>query len=433
MPAIPLIAIMLILITEETNSVSESQDGGSVTSQPTETEPGGPRSFLEWDRITGDWAGLRPKLEDGGLTIDLGLTTIYQHNAHGGLRTRNAHEVSGSYDLELTLDTQAAKLWKGGKFYAYASGSWSDGVSPFVGDRFGLNWDAGGNREIDVWELWYEHAFWDGKARVRFGKIDLHIDFDTNAFANDSSSQFLNYGLVNSVNIPFPSNGHGALAFLTPCDGFYVGGAVADAQADNYKGGFSTAYHDEDYFFSIFEAGLTPTWMAGWGELPGSYRIGLWYDPQPKEVFRSDLGERRRIPTRTDDAGFYVSADQVILRERPDVEGDAQGLGLFARYGRARGDVNPIEDFWSVGGQYTGLIPTRDADVLGFGVAQGILTRELSRVGGRPHQETALELFYNVEISPAIRLSPDFQWILRPGGENGRDAFVAGLRLQVAF
>jgi carbohydrate-selective porin OprB len=408
----------------------------SPENMATEKPPERPFDFAHNKRLTGGWCGARPWLEERGVTIDLGLTTIYQHNAKGGVQTRHAHRVSGSYDLETTFDFEKLKLWKGGILYALAEGSSDDGISNagYVGDLFGVNGYAAGPQEIQLSELWYEHTLLDEKLRVRFGKLDLTTDFDTNAFANDETAQFLNRGLINGANIPFPDRGHGIQFVAVPVDWLYFAAGVADAEADSRETGFRTAYHGPANTFSVYEFGLTPTWETGWGQLPGNYRFGLWYDPQPKERFFNDLGGRLSTPRlKRDDVGFYLNFDQAVLRENPQVEGDEQGLGLFLRYAYAHDDVNAIEHFWSVGGQYQGLIPTRDEDVLAFGVAQGVLSERMRLTGADPHRETALELYYRIQVLPWLTLSPDLQWILRPGGEDGRDAFVAGIRLQMAF
>jgi len=401
------------------------------SSQPTEeTAP----SFLTAERLSADWGGARTWLEERGVSVDLSLTTVFQQNVRGGLRTHNAHSVSGSYDLEITLDFGRMKLWPRGQVYALAEGSWDEGVSRYVGDLFGVNTDAAGDRSIDVTELWYEQMLLDQKLRVRFGKLDLTVDFDTNTAANDETSQFLNYGLVQTANIPFPARGQGIQFVATPVEWFYLGAAVADAEADDRTAGFRSAYHGRDDFFSIYEFGFAPAPRTGWGVLAGNYRFGLWYDPQPKPRFFNDLGGRlRAVPHKRDDAGFYVSWDQVIFRENPQTEADEQGLSLFGRYGYAHADVNAVEHFWSVGAQYLGLVPTRDEDVLAVGVAQGVLSEQLRREGADPHRETAIEVYYRCQVLPWLTVSPDFQWILRPGGENGRDAFVAGLRLQISL
>ncbi|MFH1110501.1 MAG: carbohydrate porin [Planctomycetota bacterium] len=398
-----------------------------------------PYSLGTTEQLTGDWKGVRPWLDEQGVQVDLSLTTIYQHNVHGGVRTRNAHRVSGSYDLELTFDLDTLCGARGGKVYIYGQGSWDDGISGrgYVGDLFGVNGDAAGDRAIDVLEFWYEQSFLDDKLRVQVGKINLTNEFLTNAYANDETAQFLNYALVVPPQVPIPGDawGHlGAQAVLSPTDWLYLSAGVADAQADYRETGLNTAFHGEDYFFGIFEFGLSPKLSTTRGTLPGNYRFGLWYDPQPKPQFVAEsFSAVRRIPAKGDDVGFYTSFDQMVFRESPE-DDDDQGLGVFLKYGFADAEVNELEHFWSAGAQYKGLVPTRDEDVLGFGVAQGVVSRFVERLGEKPRRETALELYYNIQVTPWLNVSPDFQVILDPGGrEDGRDAFVVGLRVQASL
>ena len=67
-------------------------------------------------------------------------------------------------------------------------------------------------------------------------------------------------------------------------------------------------------------------------------------------------------------------------------------------------------------------------------MAQGVVSRFVERIGEKPRRETALELYYNIRVTPWLNISPDFQVILDPGGRaDGKDAFVAGLRVQASF
>ncbi len=59
--------------------------------------------------------------------------------------------------------------------------------------------------------------------------------------------------------------------------------AAAGACADARETGFNTALHGADDFFAIFETGLTPQIPSPAGPLQGAYRVGVWYDPRPKE------------------------------------------------------------------------------------------------------------------------------------------------------
>ncbi|MEK7711089.1 MAG: carbohydrate porin [Planctomycetota bacterium] len=412
---------------------------GEESTSTEDLEPSEPYRLRTTERLTGDWGGTRLWLEEKGVDVSLSLTTIYQQNVHGGVRTRNAHRVSGSYDLELTFDLEKTTGWHGATAYIYGQGGWGDGISElgYVGDMFSVNTDATGDRAIDVLEFWIEQSFLGDKLRVQVGKINLTNEFLTNAYANDETAQFLNYALVVPQQVPIPGDawGHlGAQAVLSPTDWLYLSAGVADAQADYRETGLNTAFHGEDYFFGIFEFGLTPTLSTTRGNHSGNYRFGVWYDPQPKPKFFDDSDEfAGPIPYKRDDVGFYTSFDQLVFKENRD-DDDKQGIGVFLRYGFAHAEVNELEHFWSAGAQYQGLLPTRDEDVIGFGVAQGIVSRFVDRIGEKPRRETVLELYYNVQVTPWLNVSPDLQIILDPGGRgDGSDAFVAGLRIQASF
>ncbi len=408
--------------------------GVCLSGEDEQAPPNEAPSLGQRDTLTDDWFGLGKRLSEGGLTFGLSATQIYQANVKGGVSThRGAGRCAGSYDLEVGFDLEKLMKLRGASLFMLAEGSWSEGIdASSVGSLFGVNDDAGGDRSIDVTELWYEQALWNGKVKLRLGKIDLTggfecrgcpVAFDGNAYANDETAQFLNGALVNNPTIPFPDNGLGAVAYVEPLEGWYLAGGIADAQADARETGFRTAFHGPDYFFGIFETGVAPRLRSRKGPLPGAYRIGLWYDPQAKDHL--DGSGRKR-----DDVGFYLSCDQMLWREtdRPDNE---QGVGAFARFGFADEEVNEVKGFWSLGCQYRGLIPGRDKDVLAVGVAQGGLSDDAAFTADH---ETAVELYYDAEIAPWLRMGLDLQYVANPGGDSDvKDAVVVGLRVQVSF
>jgi len=393
-------------------------------------EAGQPPGLCERESLTDGWFALGEALEQRGVELGLGLTQVYQLNTEGGLATgRHAGRYTGSYDLEAELDLEKLFRLTGGTFFVLAEGSWSDGLdASSVGSLLGINDDARGEQVIDVTEMWYQQEWLAGRLIVRVGKIDLTggfecrgcaASFDGSAYANDEVTQFLSGALVNNPTIPFPDNGLGAMVHAEPLEGFYVTFGAADAQADARETGFRTAFHEEDHFLGILEAGIARNLLG----MPGACRAGLWYDPQPKGRFSGG--------TKRDDVGLYLSCDQLVYKENADAE-DTQGLGLFARFGCADSDVNEINGFWSVGGQYRGPIPTRDDDVLALGVAQGILSRDAEC--GRASQETVMEIYYSAAVCGWLTVSGHVQYVNNPGGTNDvDDAVVAGMRAQINF
>jgi porin len=383
----------------------------------------------------------KERLAENGIELDVGVTNIYQQNLRGGLsKHRRAGRFSGSYDVELTLDAEKIFGFAGGSFFVHAEGSWSKsgGIdAPSVGSVFGVNGDGAGRRVLDITELWYEHSFMDETFLVRIGKMDLTggfecrgcpVSFDGSMFANDETSQFLNSALVNNPTIPFGDNGLGIAVHFSPDDFWYISAAAKDAQSDVRETGFRTAFHDEDYFLYIFETGITPALTSKNGPLQGAYRIGMWYDPQPKAS--SDRADAENF--ESDDTGFYTSCCQMLCKENSDIE-DSQGMGAFFRYGYAPSRNNDITQFWSFGLQYQGLFEGRDEDVLGVGFAHGTFS-DSANVTYTDDYEAVVEMYYNAGITPQLSISPSIQYVMNPGGNDSvSDAVVLGFRAQLTF
>lgn len=398
-----------------------------------QAEAGTPAALLERETLTDQWFGFGRELSERGIEVALGVTQVAQVNTLGGTSThRRSGRYAGSYDLAVGADLETLLGWTGARFVALAEGSWSDGLdASSIGSLYGVNADAAGDRAIDVTELWYQQHLADGRLSVRIGKLDPSASFeargrpggfDASMFANDETSQFLNGALVNNPTIPFPDNGLGAIVHWNVTEWLYASAAVSDARADVRETGFRTAFHGRDDFFSVYELGLLPDLdLMGQVDLPGAYRFGLWYDPQPKDRWDGSV--------QRDDVGAYLTFDQVIWRENPDGD-DGQGVGLFGRFGWTDPDSSELHWFWSVGGQVQGLIPGRDDDVLGVGFAHG----RLAPGGGfGSSREAAVEVYYNARVAGWLSVSPSVQWLWNPGGVRGNDALVVGLRIQAAI
>ncbi len=387
-----------------------------------------------WNRetLTNGFFGLNDELADKGIEVGLGVTNIYQQNVRGGIsKHRRAGRLSGSYDLEISADLQKLLGFETGRLFIHLEGGWPDteGIDvPSVGSYFGVNADAVGNDTILVKQLYYEGPIFGDNLTLMIGKIDFTGVFDTSAYADDECTQFLNAAFVDNPTIPFPQYSLGLVLTYDLADSWYIMGGVADAQADSRETGFRTTFHDEDYFFYIFETGITPQFDSANGLLQGAYRAGLWYDPQPKA--NSDYADAGR--SYRDDVGFYLSCDQMLARENANPE-DSQGLGAFFRYGYANSKRNDIANFWSIGFQYQGLFEGCDDDVFGLGFAQGIFSDKASTTYTNDY-ENVLELYYSAQVTPWLAVSPSIQYIANPGGDKTTsDAVVLGVRVQVSF
>jgi hypothetical protein len=159
--------------------------------------------------------------------------------------------------------------------------------------------------------------------------------------------------------------------------------------------------------------------LAG-GTLPGVFVLGAVYESagvlldQPISAVHE----------------YILQLEQHIFRECPCDDDDAQGLAAFAGYyPRFPGFLvseESIGDSLVAGLIYTGLVPGRDEDVVGLGVAWAELFQ------GGTHQEMVIEFFYEVQITPRMIFKPDLQHIGSPSGIHP-DALVVGARFEVAL
>jgi porin len=249
---------------------------------------------------------------------------------------------------------------------------------------------------------------------VKLGKQDCNADFAV----TELGLEFINssFGYPPPIPMPtFPDPTLGVAAFLHPTD-------WARVQAAVYEGAIHCRVHDisgSGLYFSILEAGVR--WELGPRQLPGDLHAGLWYH----NGHFPDIALGCPV-ARSGNHGFYMGFGQVLFEASQSGEEDGRGLGLFSQYAWAPEDRNEAEHYIGVGLRYQGILAHRPEDVCGLGLAK-VLFSDLS---ADQDSETAVELFYRLQLSEWIALQPDLQYIVSPGG-NGRDAFVFGLRYEV--
>lgn len=110
--------------TEEAAEDSASPDSDAKESTA-DTADDQPTRWLDWDRLTGDWAGHRTAMEAAGVTIESSLIAEWFGVAEGGARSHSTTRLF--YDLNLTLDLGKMFEIEGGSVFADVY--WIDGNS----------------------------------------------------------------------------------------------------------------------------------------------------------------------------------------------------------------------------------------------------------------------------------------------------------------
>ena len=405
--------------------------------------------FFERSYLCGDWGSMRNTLVDHGIYIDIGLTQIYQWNVSGGRDIGGRYEGSG--DLWINIDTGKAGLWSGGDIFLHAEALWGNSVQGKVGSLMPLNQDstmpALGKKGASSLSEFYLIQGLPGNLLYVIGKINLASLADTNQFANNERTQFLNTSLVNNpilgVFAPYTSFATGPI-WTAPNNKHEVGAFYVNNEESAMTSGFSTLSVHNATFGSQY------AFLPTIGGKQGNYRIiGVYTSRDQKEygvsdrILWRDLRGVRPKAMKTDNYGVFFNFDQYLYTKegRPGA-----GWGIFGRAGWTPKDRNVIDQFYSFGLGGTGcLIPGRESDQWGLGWAGTRFSSDfrdgLSTLAGVSTDsfEHAIETFYSIKVTSAIHFSLDAQYILDPFSQAfdiaGTDnhAFVFGSRLQCDF
>jgi porin len=112
---------------------------------------------------------------------------------------------------------------------------------------------------------------------------------------------------------------------------------------------------------------------------------------------------------------------------------DLEGIGIFSRIQHADKDTNPIDYTISFGVSAKGLIPDRDNDVLGVGYSYTRRQKlRFAGVAGVEDDASGWELFYNIEVTPAIHWTLDAQ-VIDAGRQDMDTSVLLGTSVQMRF
>lgn len=408
--------------TKKAEALSEAND-------PSKREWFGGKSWWEWTRATGDWGGIRTDLEAKGLTIAGSFLHDWSYIIDGGVNNRGSSRRL--VDINATVDLDKMFGWKGGTvfadFYHYAGRLVND-----AGDSTGYLNEATDRHRDQLAELWFQQTFFDGGLRLKLGKIEAARDFGVLA----STSSFLHTaGAYSSNMLPtyptYPDPAMGAVAFVYPCEFFYAGfgffdGATLDGIRTGSRAGFDTFFSDDksDDNYYIGEAGFTWKNLGKVGGRFGKGRVGggVWHHTH--EFTRFDSG------TEDGTTGGYVFAEQHLWKSNDDEASD-KGLWAFARAGFADDAVIAIGTHVGLGVTLRGTFEGRNDDEVGFMWNYADMSDKSTAFDGN---ENAFEVFYRLQLTGSIVVTPDFQYISNPSGNNTiDDAVIANVRVQVNF
>ncbi|WP_375194306.1 carbohydrate porin [Sphingobium sp.] len=390
-----------------------------------------------------------------GVTLSLGYTGEAATNVSGGLHPDAAHAGQIYVGADLDLDRMFG-IGGGALHVAVTNRHGHNLAAMAIGNNTSVQ-EIYGTQNTHLAILTWQQTLLDGRldievgrsqANIHFLNSPLYCHFQTNSACGNPTFVFKN---SNFTYFPASSWMAHAKVHFTPKVMLHAG--VYEVNPDRKRAS------DHGFNFSTRNAtGVIVPWELSYGtdfsndRLPRHYILGGWIDRGDyADPLRDDRGgiailTKRPAATRHGRSGLYFRFDQMLTRPDPASE---RGLSLF---GVAMANLSGrVEEsrYLGLGIVQTGTFAGRDTDTIGFAIndqrfsdlAMQRMNAARVAAGGRAdirRHQYMMELAYGLQLSPAIRLSPNVQYILHPDQtgapdrtKNIRNAFILGFKFTV--
>lgn len=434
-------------------------------------------ALAQQNTLLGSIGGLRPLIGQAGFTFNLTETSEVMGNASGGTGQGAAYE--GLTTATLQLDTGKALGLDGGtvnvSMLQYHGRNLSADKLDANGSPPGILQTVSGIETAPatrLWEAWYDQSLGDSGANLKLGQQSIDQEFITSAGSALFVNTMTGWPMVPSADMPaggpaYPLSAPGARIKAQPSGtttvlaGLFNGNPAGHNADDSHGTAFNTdsgalAIAEVQYALNQPSEGQTVHPGDAPLGLPGTYKLGAWYNTNRFADLRYDtsglpLAETNGTPrSHAGDYSFYGVMDQTVWSIDPDA---GQTLAVFLRLMGAPADRNLVS--FSANGGVTLKAPfpgrANDATGLGFGYAQvspaaAGADRDMLVFVGPPGivraAETFAEITYQYQIANWWQLQPDLQYVVNPGGGvidpaggSGRigNETVLGLRTNITF
>lgn len=439
------------------DSFSQPQRGRVETESPTAApsktsdDKGKENDVLTRPTMTGDWFGLRSKMEDAGVRFSA-RSTHFGFGIAGGINQPvpaplgqgNAFDYTGRGEYDLTFDLDKlvglphgrllvrAEHWYG----EYGNVSLRTGTFPPAVFPSVLPPTPNDPGIPYLTSFFYTQPL-SRQLVLFFGKREMVGAFDQDIFAGgDGTSQFVNQGFIGSPTyleaLPYSTVAMGA---ASPQEWGSATLQVFDADER------TTEFMDLGTLFAkgLYVQGEVKV-NTRFFDLPGEQHIGFVFKhldrivpvlgPAPPGAYPpTPMG----VGTRHDSYTIYYGFDQFLFHYGSD---SARGWGFFGRAAIGDDNPSPLDSFVSLGLGGHSPFALERGDTFGIGWyyagASNTVNPMQRRLLGNS-SGNAVEIFYNFQVTPWLNISPDFQYLTPNANRIADDSFLYGMRANVRF
>lgn len=399
------------------------------------------------ETLTGEWGGLRTELRDAGVDLTAAYVSEFAANVSGG--DRHDATETGQFTFGAELDMSKVAGLKGGTLHTsitYRRGK-DLGAHAGLGVLQQVQEVYGRGQTWRLTELWYQQDL-GGGLDIKLGRMTQGADFNSFScdFQNLSFCGAAAGNLAGDYWYNWPISQWGARLRLKKPEWYVMAGAYEN-NPHNLENDFALSHGGATGVLAPFEAGWTP--HLGPAGLPGSYRIGAWYNSSDGDDVLLGLDRRPTAITglaplrRNGRYGAYVLLQQQLTGSYEDdsVNGakTTHGLSAFLNFTQTDRKTERTDNQIAAGLFYVGPLASRPDDDIGFAVARtnvnGRAARNEALAGlEKPDSEYASEFYYGLHLRPWLIVRPNIQYIVNPGGyHHATDVVVMGIKSSVTF
>jgi len=308
-----------------------------------------------------------------------------------------------------------------------------------------------GKTDADI--NWFADRVTENRLVLTAGKFSIADIFDTNKYANNPKSDFLNWSLINAGTFDYAGDGWG-YSYGVAAE-WYQGiwtlrGGVFDLSNTPAGGDSPTAFALDPSFHQVQMVGEIEERHQLFGQ-PGKLKVTAFLSRGRAGEFQDavNIAQVTGQPADINAVRSYTSRPGVSLNLEQQV---TETVGVFARAGWADGNIEPwdftdIDRTISGGVSLNGKQWGRPDDTIGIaGVINNIsgVHQAFLNAGGlgiligdgqlpNPGLEEIFEAYYSYALTPATRLSFDYQFVNNPAYNTDRgpvNAFAVRLHAQ---
>jgi porin len=430
-----------------------------------------------WSRSTllGDMGGLRSALANYGVTLGLQETSEFLGNVTGGINRGGTYD--GLTTATLSVDTQKAFGLTGGTFNVSALQIHGRNLSQYNLNNLQTASGIEADDTTRLWELWYQQSFMDNTFDVKVGQQSIDQEFMVSQYSSTFVNTMFGWPAVPSYDMPaggpaYPLSALGVRFRARPThavtvlagvyDGNPAGTTVGDPQKANGSG-TNFNLHNGALFIGEIQYAINQPSTGDLDDgtskgLPGTYKLGIWYNNGRFADQRFDTGGLSLADPNSNgtaqmhhgEYSLYGVIDQMVWRASPD---SARSLGVYTRVMGAPGDRSQIALSVNAGLVLKAPFDGRDNDTAGLSVGYvkvgnhaSALDQDTANFNGGfapvRGSETVVEATYQYQVNPWLQLQPDVQYVMNPGGgianpnnptQTIKNELILGVRANITF